>query len=776
MNRITVFKTKTPCNKIYKADGSYDSCGVGKTATATTRCFETLEQLAEIYREVADDPCACIAPTGYFKHAPNDGDRLTVRTKEWLKAQDWFGGEYYHEGIVARVNDQMEFGGVMFLDYDQTDGMPDRFRNMDEAKLLAFIRETLGDVGVMITKSSSSRVGKESGGLHAMVLCNGDQRVFKAGWLTKGFEIGWSFMKPTKAAAVQWTVFDPSVIGNQSRLDYCGKPTGALEVLPPHISVHDGGVLDCEAWRVKDDSPAVVAYEKAAKSVGATVAKSSTGIFNLRFVGAINLGSEFETEDGMMTVQQFLDSGADKVRCQVPAWIRDSRSWNGILRLTQKGTPVFIDNGTATHYFLGDEEIANLVAPAGNKKPKSKLFNPKDPLAWTRRFVMTQEQVDAISQPKWIYENLIIQGHLIAIPAPPNGGKTTLMMGIAPEIVRKGYRVVYVNADISGTDAKMAYAQAMTGGFELLTPDFVMDDDGCGLSMSDVVELLEDMSGTDADFSSIVFIFDTLKKMTDVIQKSEAKQLYQTLRKLTARGATVICLCHTNKYKDGEGNLVYEGTGDLRADVDELIYLYPNKRSDGSTLVSTQPDKVRGAFRKITFEISKDREVSLRDKFVDVMGQIAWQELEKKDAIEIEAIDEVLSDKKAHSRTDIIAALKENPACRGRDSVRKVLDRYDGRKWVSRRGDKNSQMYVMLSMEYLLGDLTRTQKNTQPEGIPPRRQKTPHTPHTPHKPHTPPTQGTQRFPAGEVTHKSGKVISVCGVGGVRVGTEKMPWE
>ena len=44
------------------------------------------------------------------------------------------------------------------------------------------------------------------------------------------------------------------------------------------------------------------------------------------------------------------------------------------------------------------------------------------------------------------------------------------------------------------------------------------------------------------------------------------------------------------------GKPIYEGTGDLRSDVDELIYFIPEKHEDGSMTVSTDPDKTRGKF------------------------------------------------------------------------------------------------------------------------------------------------------------------------------------
>ena len=180
-----------------------------------------------------------------------------------------------------------------------------------------------------------------------------------------------------------------------------------------------------------------------------------------------------------------------------------------------------------------------------------------------------------------------------------------------------------MNADVSGGDAKQMVYDAKAQGFTLMLPDMK-----AGMSMDSVVERLILMNEVDADYSGIIFIFDTLKKMTDVINKTRAKELYKTLRGLSAKGMTIALLCHTNKYTDSDGKPIFEGTGDLRTDVDELIYLIPKKNDDGSMTVSTNPDKVRGAFEPITFEISPDRKVT-QAEYVDVLKikKATWRQI-----------------------------------------------------------------------------------------------------------------------------------------------------
>jgi len=303
--------------------------------------------------------------------------------------------------------------------------------------------------------------------------------------------------------------------------------------------------------------------------------------------------------------------------------------------------------------------------------------------SWTAAYMLSNQEADEISDPKWIYLNLIILGHLIAIPAPPNGGKTTILFEISCQLSESGSKVIYVNADISASDAKGMIKTARERGVQLLLPEMK-----AGLSMKDVVDNFKKMNEKNADYSGYVVIFDTYKKMTDVISKSQSKEVLQILRGLTAKGMTIILLSHTNKYKDAEDNDVYEGTGDLRADVDELIYLVPQKHPDGSMTVSTRPDKVRGDFAPITFEISKDRKVTRSAEHIDVSAAIELKNDIEHDDDVIKLITQRLKSETTVKRTDLVAWVQSNISI-GRDSIIRVLERWEDHQWVSSKDKAN---------------------------------------------------------------------------------------
>ncbi|SFR57487.1 hypothetical protein SAMN05216203_1506 [Marinobacter daqiaonensis] len=312
-----------------------------------------------------------------------------------------------------------------------------------------------------------------------------------------------------------------------------------------------------------------------------------------------------------------------------------------------------------------------------------------DPLGWIGGFEVSDDEMDEIQNSEFIADGLIVRGHLVAVVAEANGGKTTIFFHLAGEMVQKGYTVVYVNADVSGGDAKPYHAMAKEKGIRLLLPDMKV-----GKSMDDVVKMLEKMRLAEGDYSDYVFIFDTWKKMCDVLSKRDAKNVFMTLRALTARGMTIILLAHTNKYKGDDGLPVYEGTVDLRNDCDELIYLLPEKRSDGSMVVSTLPNKTRAAIDKITWEIDQHRNVRLHESYEDVLTRRKEREQIATDQDVIERIEERLQQGEA-KQSELLSYCKEHGLSHRR--VRRCIQRYSQKNrtistvlWLESEGETNN--------------------------------------------------------------------------------------
>ncbi|MBV1882259.1 MAG: AAA family ATPase [Pseudomonadales bacterium] len=341
----------------------------------------------------------------------------------------------------------------------------------------------------------------------------------------------------------------------------------------------------------------------------------------------------------------------------------------------------------------------NKTLLAAKQKQSSSNADQVKALGWVNDYILLPDEINAIEAPTWIINNLIISGHIILIPAEPNAGKTTIFFHLAGEMVKEGFSVNYVNADISGGDAKPLYEEAKINKFNLLLPDMK----GKGKSMDSVIKNLAEMSHDSNRYDDVVFIFDTLKKMLDVIQKSAAKEFFKLFRRLSAKGMTIILLAHTNKYNNETTGLpIYEGTGDLRSDVDELIYLLPQKHENGAMTVTTHPDKIRGTFKPITFEIDSNRKVTLLKEAVNTLVANQVKDELAKDQSSIDAIIGAI-ESGCKTQKEIIESCDDINI--GERTVKRILIKYSlgsldhnssPRYWSKARGEKNSSLYSLL--------------------------------------------------------------------------------
>lgn len=307
-----------------------------------------------------------------------------------------------------------------------------------------------------------------------------------------------------------------------------------------------------------------------------------------------------------------------------------------------------------------------------------------DPLNWLEGSELSNHEVSEILQQNWIVPRLIAEGHIIAIVAPPNGGKTSIMFHVACELGTQ-HTVIYVDADTPPAEAKRKWELAKAGGVRYLTPDLKV-----GKSMRDVVENLERMSVADnLDLTGHVWFFDTLKRMANVINKDSLKHVLGLMRKLSSRGMTVILLAHTNKYRNADGEYVYEGTGDLLADVDELIFFEPRENPDRSLTVSTRCTKRRADIGEFTWDIAADRTVTQRSHYVDVAAEERARAQEDADSTAIDAIRECLANG-PKIQTELVKYCADYRLTHKR--VRSVLRRYRGRHWLEKSRDQNNAL------------------------------------------------------------------------------------
>ncbi len=230
-------------------------------------------------------------------------------------------------------------------------------------------------------------------------------------------------------------------------------------------------------------------------------------------------------------------------------------------------------------------------------------------------FEVKTEYVNGLGKEEFLYNNLIIRQHILTLIAQSGGGKTTFFyFHVAPTLAQKGLTVWYVDADSPASDHQKMKTFADEHGFRFLIPDV-----NIGTSVESLLKSISALAESQQNLNDYVFFFDTLKKFIDLMSKKSAKEFFVLMRKLTKLGATVVLPGHANKHRDSDGNLVFEGVGDIRSDSDDLIFFEKTTKADDSMDVTTVVDsdrgaKVRGIFKPFSFHINQQREITLYDK------------------------------------------------------------------------------------------------------------------------------------------------------------------
>jgi len=191
----------------------------------------------------------------------------------------------------------------------------------------------------------------------------------------------------------------------------------------------------------------------------------------------------------------------------------------------------------------------------------------------------------------YVFDGMALDGQITLFYAKPNTGKTLIFLRLLIDAIEAGKvsasNIMYINADDSYRGLVTKAEIASGYGFEMVSPSEV------GVKPSDIIQLLDEMSYTQEAKGKII-ILDTLKKFTDMMNKRAQSELYEVLRKLVAKNATVIIAGHANKHLDMDGKLVYEGTSDTMNDIDCAYSIYLMTEPDGDVVVEFRREKNRG--------------------------------------------------------------------------------------------------------------------------------------------------------------------------------------
>lgn len=307
---------------------------------------------------------------------------------------------------------------------------------------------------------------------------------------------------------------------------------------------------------------------------------------------------------------------------------------------------------------------------------------------------ITEEFVKDLEDTHFVWKHIAAAAHIGVWAAPGGSGKSMIARRAAADMSRDGLKVLYFMEDAGATDFKHLQRHAVTHGYTLL------NSTAGNRSPDDIFKMIRTLSTSSARLEGYVLVLDTMKKFLDVMGKAGAREFFKVLRAITALGGTVILLGHTNKHKDLEGKLIFEGVGDIRNDIDELFYIDAvDDAQTGDRLATMSPDKVRCMAEACTFRLVRSILEAVDAPLTDVAAIALAARREKQDGHVIAAIEAILKARGGESQEKLVAEVAKSVGL-GITKVRVIVRDYsdfevgEAARWNVTRGGRNNENRV----------------------------------------------------------------------------------
>jgi archaellum biogenesis ATPase FlaH len=317
---------------------------------------------------------------------------------------------------------------------------------------------------------------------------------------------------------------------------------------------------------------------------------------------------------------------------------------------------------------------------------------------------MTHQLRAEMLEAVYVLKGLAILGQWTVFYASPNTGKTLLTLWLLREQIYAGElqpeKVFYINADDAFRGAVEKGELAEELGYQMLVPGIN------NFSTKDVLPLMIGLANH-KQASGAVIILDTLKKFTELMEKRAASEFGRVARMFVSAGGTLICLAHTNKHKDNDGNSIYSGTSDIVDDAD-CAFVIEAGEANGSKIAEFRNIKARGDVEQsVHFSYEKTPltythlinsikrvEEHVRD---DITEEAKLNKDFSLDNRLITSILEFIPDE-GITKTELVKLVASDTA-EPRRKIIQILDKWCGNnyweyhRWNVRPGDKNAKIY-----------------------------------------------------------------------------------
>jgi archaellum biogenesis ATPase FlaH len=309
---------------------------------------------------------------------------------------------------------------------------------------------------------------------------------------------------------------------------------------------------------------------------------------------------------------------------------------------------------------------------------------------------------------KFVLGKIALLGQATTIYAKPNTGKTLLTLKLLIDAINanviRGDNVFYINADdsINGLIHKNELAEKY--GFHMLAPN----EEGFTITnfIRDMLIIIEHNLASEK-----IIILDTLKKFTDLMDKSNSSRFMSMARDFIAKGGTLVMLAHVNKNRDANGKVVFGGTSDISDDCDCAYTLDEITGSFGRKHVLFENFKRRGqvaAEAGYSYSIAEHAHYEqlvesvqpLNDEVVKIDERLN-KKLERDEEI-IDAILDALENIAGVKNTQNIILYVTSNYDYTKHQIRDVIYKYTGdnyklgHRWAKIKMPRNEKIYVII--------------------------------------------------------------------------------
>ncbi len=255
---------------------------------------------------------------------------------------------------------------------------------------------------------------------------------------------------------------------------------------------------------------------------------------------------------------------------------------NDCLSLTDEYTPLADGNQrkegkpeAATDTRASVVHLGGHTRTSADPEPESKPFS-LDQFALNGQ---VEEMKKQMLEDKPVLGSWALAGQGTVLFSRYNTGKTVMTMKEVMNGINSGKfsgdQLYYINADDTYKGLVFKGELAEKHGFKMLAPGHN------GFKTEHLHLHLRRLVAT-GQAKGIILILDTVKKFTDLMNKTSAAAFTEDIRQFVSHGGTVIMLAHVNKHKDAEGKSVHEGTADLVNDCD-CAYIMDTLIEDAAT-------------------------------------------------------------------------------------------------------------------------------------------------------------------------------------------------